>query len=205
MTDVLGRTFTAREPVRRIVSLSPAVTEILFAIGAGQNIVGVTQYCNYPQQAISLPKVGEFSGITINLESIVRLRPDVVILSGFMHERLIPLLERLSISVFAVEPKNFEEVYQTIETLGKLTAKVREANIVINNMKEKIRRAEAMRGNRDRPGIFWELSDEPLITTGASTFISEAIYLAGGRNIFADNPADWIVVNNEQILIRNPA
>jgi iron complex transport system substrate-binding protein len=139
------------------------------------------------------------------METIARLKPDLVILSGFMHERLIPLLERLSIPAFAVEPRNFEEVYQTIETIGGLTGNPQGALGVIRGMKEKIRQAEARRGNRERPGIFWELSDEPLITAGGNTFISEAIQLAGGRNVFADLPEQWPTVNTEQVLLKSPA
>lgn len=205
MKDSLGRTITLKEVPRRMVSLSPGVTEILFAIGGGEQVVGITQYCNYPPEAQSRTRVGGFSGITVNMETIARLKPDLVILSGFMHERLIPLLERLSIPAFAVEPRNFEEVYQTIETIGGLTGNPQGALGVIRGMKEKIRQAEARRGNRERPGIFWELSDEPLITAGGNTFISEAIQLAGGRNVFADLPEQWPTVNTEQVLLKSPA
>jgi iron complex transport system substrate-binding protein len=187
------------------VSLSPGITEILFAVSAGDQVAGVTQYCNYPPEAQSRSKVGGFSGATVNIESIVRLQPDLVILSSFMHERLIPLLERLSIPIFAVEPQNFTEVYQTIEQIGKLTGKSQKSGEVIAGMKEKIRRAEARRGNRERPGVFWELSDEPLITAGGNTFISEAIYLAGGLNVFADLKEQWPAINTEQVLLRSPA
>ncbi|MDR2534447.1 MAG: cobalamin-binding protein [Treponema sp.] len=204
LKDVLGRTLILNEPPRRVVSLSPGITEILFAIGAGNQVVGITQYCNYPPEAQSRTKVGGFSGSTVNIEHIARLKPDMVLLSGFMHERLIPLLERLSIPVFALEPQNFEEVYRTIEDIGRLTGNLRSAGTVITGMQEKIRQAEARRGNRERPGVFWELSDEPLITAGGNTFISEAIYLAGGRNVFADLQEQWPTVNTEQVLLKSP-
>ncbi|MDR0567588.1 MAG: ABC transporter substrate-binding protein [Spirochaetaceae bacterium] len=205
LKDILGRTLTLKTQPQRIVSLSPGITEILFAVSAGDQVAGVTQYCNYPAEAQSRTKVGGFSGATVNLESVARLKPDLVLLSGYMHERLIPLLERLSIPVFAVEPQNFAEVYQTIETIGKLTGKSRNASAVTAEMREKIRRAESFRGNRDRPGVFWELSDEPLITAGGNTFISEAIHLAGGRNVFADLKEQWPSINTEQVLLRSPA
>jgi iron complex transport system substrate-binding protein len=205
MKDSLGRTLTLKEPPQRVVSLSPGVTEILFAIGGGEQVVGITQYCNYPPEAQSRTRVGGFSGITVNIESIARLKPDMVILSGFMHERIIPLLERLSIPIFAVEPQNFEEVYQTIEIIGRLTGNLQGASGVVSGMRAKIRQAEARRGNRERPGVFWELSDEPLITAGGNTFISEAIQLAGGRNVFADLREQWPGVNNEQVLLKGPA
>lgn len=202
--DVLGRPITLQAPPQRVVSLSPGVTEILFAIGAGDQVLGVTEYCNYPPEAASRTKVGGFSGITVNIETIARLKPDMVIISAFMHGRLITLLERLSIPFFAVEPKNFKEVYQTIETLGILTGNVREAQEVIGGMQEKIRQVEERRGNRESPRVFWELSDEPLISAGGKTFISEAIRLGGGKNIFEDINEEWPMVSTEQVVRRKP-
>jgi iron complex transport system substrate-binding protein len=203
--DVLGRTLVLAAPPRRIVSLSPAVTEILFAVGAGNQVVGVTEYCNYPPEAASRPRVGGFSGITVNIEGLAALRPDLVILSGDMHGRIITLLDRLSIRNFAVEPRNFSEVYQTIQTLGDLTGNGEQAREVIALMREKIRRAGALRGGGERPGVFWELTDEPLMTAGGNTFISEALRLGGGRNVFEDLSESWPVINTEEVLLRRPA
>ncbi|MDR3343467.1 MAG: ABC transporter substrate-binding protein, partial [Treponema sp.] len=205
LTDILGRPLTLKAPPRRIVSLSPAITEILFAIGAGEQVVGVTQYCNYPAEAQSRTTVGGFSGATVSVEQIAVLKPDVVFLSGFMHERIITLLERLSIPTFAVEPRNFDGVYQTIATLGRLTGHDREAGEVVTVMQAKINRAGERSKGRERPGVFWELIDEPLITAGGNTFINEAIRLGGGRNIFEDLTEEYPVVNTEQVLLRRPA
>ncbi|MDR3115407.1 MAG: ABC transporter substrate-binding protein [Treponema sp.] len=202
--DGLGRPVTLQRPPQRIVSLSPGVTEILFAIGAGDQVLGVTEYCNYPPEAASRTKVGGFSGITVNLETIARLKPDMVIISAFMHGRLITLLERLSLPFFAVEPRNFKEVYQTIETLGSLTGNLRGAKEVLEGMQEKIRRVTERRGNREPPRVFWELSDEPLISAGGKTFISEAIRLGGGMNIFEDLNEEWPMVSTEQVVRRKP-
>ncbi|MDR0629228.1 MAG: ABC transporter substrate-binding protein [Treponema sp.] len=204
LKDVSGRPVTLQAPPQRVVSLSPGVTEILFAIGAGDQVLGVTEYCNYPPEAASRTKVGGFSGITVNIETIARLKPDMVIISAFMHGRLITLLERLSIPFFAVEPKNFTEVYQTIETLGILTGNVRGAQEVIGLMQEKIRRTAERRGNRESPRVFWELSDEPLMSAGGKTFISEAIRLGGGKNIFEDLNEEWPMVSTEQVIRRKP-
>jgi iron complex transport system substrate-binding protein len=187
------------------VSLSPSVTEILFAIGAGGRIAGVTSYCDYPPEAALLPKIGGFSGATVSVERIAALRPDLVILSGDMHDRIIPLLDRLSIRNFAVEPRNFSEVYQTIETLGTLTGNGEKAREVTAAMRAKISRAREWQGDGEPPGVFWELFDDPLMTAGGNTFISEAISLGGGRNIFADRPESWPTVSTEEVLRRQPA
>ncbi|MDR2392679.1 MAG: cobalamin-binding protein [Treponema sp.] len=204
LKDVLGRSITLQTPPRGMVSLSPGVTEILFAIDAGDQVLGVTEYCNYPPEAASRTKVGGFSGITVNIETIARLKPDMVIISAFMHSRIIPLLERISIPFFAVEPTNFKEVYQTIETLGILTGNAQRAREVIGGMQEKIRLVAVRWGNREPPQVFWELSDEPLITAGGKTFISEAIRLGGGRNIFEDLNEEWPIVSTEQVVRRKP-
>jgi iron complex transport system substrate-binding protein len=203
--DVLGRSLTLTAPPRRIVSLSPAVTEILFALGAGSQVVGVTEYCDYPPETAPIPKVGGFSGAAVSTERIAALRPDLVILSGDMHGRIITLLDRLSIGNFAVEPRNFSEVYRTIQTLGTLTGKEEKAREVIALMGEKISRAEARWKGRERPGVFWELTDEPLMTAGGNTFISEAISLGGGRNVFEDLSELWPLVSTEAVLLRKPA
>jgi iron complex transport system substrate-binding protein len=204
-TDALGRSVTVSARPQRIVSLVPAATEILFAVGAGNQVAGVTEYCNYPPETAAKTKVGGFSGITVNIEQLVMIKPDLVILSADMHQRIIELLDGLSIRSFAVEPRNFTEVYQTITTIGALTGNASGARQTIDGMRAKIARAEARRRGRASPAVFWELSSEPLMSAGGNTFISEALTLAGGRNIFAELPEQWPTVSVEQIIIRRPA
>jgi iron complex transport system substrate-binding protein len=204
LEDVLGRTVTLAEAPRRIVSLSPGVTEILFAIGAGDQVAGVTEFCSYPPQAGTKTRVGGFSGITVNLEQLAALKPDLVILSGEMHQRIITLLDRLGIPSFGVEPRNFQEVYGTIETLGVLTGNVPGARETVAEMRTKIDRAQTRRDGRERPLVFWELSDDPLMSIGGGTFINEAIDLSGGKNIFGELQERWPMVSTEQVLLRKP-
>jgi iron complex transport system substrate-binding protein len=202
LTDALGRNVELKSAARRVVSLSPGVTEILFAIGAGGYVAGRTAYCDYPAAAASVPVVGGFSGATVSVEQIAMLKPDLAIVSADMHQRLIPLLEGLGIAVFTVEPRNFEEVYATIGTVGTLTGCEENAAAVVQAMKSKIARVEA-RGQRART-VFWELTATPLMTTGGDTFVNEAIKKAGGRNIFENEKSGWIQVSFEQVLLRNP-
>jgi iron complex transport system substrate-binding protein len=194
----------ASETVRRVVSLSPGVTEILFALGAGDLVVGVTQYCDYPPEARTRTKVGGFSGAQISVERIATLKPDLVILSEDMHFRIKAMLEELGIKTLAVEPRNFDEVYQVIEEIGKICGYEEGAAELIGVMKEKVRRAGEWFAGRERPVVYWELSPEPLISVGGRTFINEAIRLGGGRNIFEDLAQDYPEVSAEQILLRRP-
>jgi len=186
------------------VSLSPAVTEILFAIGAGDQVVGVTQYCDYPPEASTRVSVGGFSGATVSVEQIRALEPDLVILSADMHARIAALLDNLNIPSFAVEPRNLSQVYEVIALAGEITSRAAAAEEVITGMKGKIAAVEKRVQGRPRPGVFWILSEEPLMTAGKETFVSEAIELGGGRNIFDDVREQWPMVSPEQVLIRKP-
>jgi iron complex transport system substrate-binding protein len=204
-TDVLGRRLAAEGAFRRIVSLSPGVTEILFALGAGGQTLGITQYCDWPPEAQGLTRVGGFSGATVSTDQIAALRPDLVILSGEMHGRIIGLLDSLGIPSFAVEPRNFAGVYETIAVIGELCGRGEEAAAVVNEMKAKIAgAAEKFRG-REKPAVFWLLGEDPLMSVGGRTFVSEALSLGGGRNIFEELDEQWPLVSAEQVLLRRPA
>ena len=195
---------TVSEKIRRVVSLSPGVTEILFALGAGDLVAAVTQYCDYPPEAQTRTKVGGFSGAQISVERIAVLKPDLVILSEDMHFRIKAMLNDLGIKTLAVEPRNFDDVYTVINEIGTICGYEEGAAELIGLMQEKISRAGERIAGRERPPVYWELSPEPLLSVGGRTFISEAIRLGGGRNIFEDLAQDYPAVSVEQILLRRP-
>jgi iron complex transport system substrate-binding protein len=204
LLDAMGRDYVLEKPASRIVSLCPGVTEILFAIGAGDLAVGITDYCDYPEEAQTLARVGGFSGASVSVERIALLRPDLVILSADMHFRIAELLDALDINYFAVEPRNFEDVFNTISVIGDLTGRNEGAAEVIDGMKEKLDRAGKRFSAGKRPSVFWALSTDPLMSTGRGTFLNEAIQLGGGRNIFSDIEGDWPLVSLEEVLLRKP-
>ena len=204
VTDALGRRYVQNEIPRRIVSLSPAITEILFAVGAGEQVVGVTQYCDYPPEARTRVSVGGFSGATVSVEQIRALEPDLVILSADMHARIVSLLDELNIPSLAVEPRNFSQVYDVIALIGKITGRAGGAEEVVADMKDTITRVEERIKGREQPGVFWILGEDPLMTVGPGTFVSEAIKLGGGKNIFDDVREQWPLVSPEQVLTRKP-
>ncbi|GHU24901.1 ABC transporter substrate-binding protein [Spirochaetia bacterium] len=200
--DAWGRVIDLQKPAERIVSLSPSVTEMLFAIGAGKKVVGRTEYCTYPAEAQMVPAVGGFSGATINVERILLLKPDLVILSGDMHERINRILEQVGIRTCAVEPRTIDEVMQTISLIGILTGTEAGASHVIATMQEKFRRASVRVSSR--PRVLWILFPDPLMTVGGSSFVNEVLNRAGAENIFGDMLEAWPVVSVEQVAIRGP-
>jgi iron complex transport system substrate-binding protein len=204
LTDALGRTFSSPAAAGRIVSLAPAVTEILFAIGAGDRVVGVTAWCDYPPEALERTKVGGFSGIQVSIEQIAALKPDLVILSADMHGRVAGLLEGLSIPSFAVEPRSFDDLYRTVAILGRLTGCGEGAAETVRTMKDKIALAAGKTAAAPQPLVYWELSGEPLISVGGGSFLNEVISLGGGTNIFGELDQDWPPVSAEHVLIRRP-
>ena len=203
-TDSLGRTVSLDKPALRVVSLSPSATEILFALGAADSVMGVTDYCNYPPEAVAKPKVGGFSGKTISIEQIVAMRPDLVIVAGGMHEKVMGMLATVGIKSFAAEPVTITEIYANIRAIGLLIGKDANADKVVLAMRTRIDTVGAKVSAAKKPTVFWELWDDPLMSAGGPTFINEAIRLAGGTNVFADMKEQWPMVSLEEILVRNP-
>jgi iron complex transport system substrate-binding protein len=207
ITDDLGRQVTLESRPQRIVSLLPSNTEILFAVGAGEQVVGVTSYCNYPPEAASRPQIGGITTQSISSEAVVALEPDLVLASGAQQE-LIPVLMDAGLTVVALEPARLADIYANLQLVGQLTGHPQEAEAIVADMR---RRAEAVQAKiaavpeSKRPTIFYEVWDEPLMTAGPQTFIGQLIELAGGRNIFAGVQEDWPQVSPEVIVQANPA
>ncbi len=182
----------------KIVSLSPAMTEILFALHAQNLLVGVTTFCDYPEQAKGIYKVGDFSNPS--LERIVGLKPDLVIVNLPEQLRTKNQLERLQIKTFISSPKSLADMYREIAEIGKIVNKESVAESLINAMKTQIKPSEG--GAQKR--VYIELSPRPIVTIGRYTFLNEMLELAGGVNIFSDLKKDYPVVSQEEIIKRNP-
>lgn len=207
LTDGLGREITLDSAPERIISLSPSNTEILFAVGAGKLVVGNTKYCDYPMEAQNLPKIGGFSGKSISVETIISLKPDLVLANDSGQESVIEALEQANVKVIAVKAASFDDVYANLETVGKITGHDTEAAAVVTGMKarvETVTNLVAGISEENRPTIFWEVWDEPMMTAGPETYIGQLISMAGGINIFADLQEDYPQVSPEEIIKRNP-
>jgi len=208
VTDGLGREVTIAAVPSRIVSLAPSNTEILFAVGAGSQVVGVTKYCNYPAEAQSREQIGGFSAKTISVEKIVALKPDVVVAGDESQQPVIDALVQLNIPVIALKAGTFADVYRNIALVGQVTGHDEQARAVVAGMRQRVDAVAAKVAGIpqvERPTVFWEVFDEPLMTAGPSTFIGQMIDLAGGVNVFADITEEYPKISAEEVVRRNPA
>ena len=202
VVDDLGRLVNIKETPQRIISLSPSNTEILFALGLGEKVVGVTEYCNYPPEALDKEKVGGFS--TPEIEKIIALQPDLILADDIHKDEAIPALEEKGLTVFALMPGNLDGVLADIQMVGKITGKEKEAFELTTQMESMIEAITDKTENlQERPRVFYVTWHDPLKTSGSETFIHELIEKAGGVNIFQD-VTDHKAVDIELVIARNP-
>lgn len=202
-TDVLGRQVTLNGAPERIVPLAPSLTEILYFIGLGDRVVGVTNHCNYPKEAALKPKVGSY--VDLNVEKIIDLSPQLVIGTIDGNSRsLIDLLDQAGIKVYLVNPRNVMQAIETIEVLGEVCGVPERANDLsfalrkrVNVIKEKIK-------SRGRPKVFLEIHLKPIMTVNRNTFHHDLIRLAGGVNLFQDEPITYPRISLEEVIRREP-
>lgn len=208
LKDDLGREVRLAARPARIVSLAPSITEILFAVGAGEQVVGVTKYCNYPPEAAQGREiVGGFSAKSLSVEKIIGLKPDLVIAGGATHKPVSEALEAAGVPVFNFEPKDLAGVYANILAAGALTGHGPQAEKVVADMKARVQKVAAAAADipQDRRvKVFYEVWDEPLMTAGPTTFIGQIIELAAGVNIFADVKEQYPTVSSEAVVARKP-
>ncbi len=205
VTDDFGRNVTLNGVPARIISLSPSNTEILFAIGAGDRVVGVTEYCNYPPAAKTRPKVGGVS--TVSIEKVVALNPDIVIGCSINGKDTFERLEELGIPILGLNPKNISGILADIKLVGRVTGEERNATdlvAAIDSRLDAIRaKARAMRGSQQAaaPTVFYDIGG--FYTAGNDTFVNEIIETAGGRNIAADKTG-YFQMSIEELIAKNP-
>lgn len=200
ITDFKGRSIVLDKVPERIVSLSPSNTEILFALGAGDRVVGVTSYCDYPEEAKKIEQVGTFEGP--NMELIKKVQPDVV-LAGYIQEEAVKALEDMGITVIVTEAESFEGIYQSIGNIGKITGTEAKAEEIVAGMKSKIADIEAKTKDMKKPTVFYVVWADPLTTAGSKTFINDVIKAAGGINV-AEKVESWAKYSAEELVKDNP-
>ncbi len=206
-TDALGNEIVLTETPQRIISLAPSITEILFEIGAGGQVVGRTDYCDYPEEVKDLPSIGGFSAESISLETIISLEPDLVIGGSIYQAEVIKALTDSGIPAFVSQPANLAEIKDSLALIGQITGHVDEAQASADEMQSRIdavTKAVSAVPADQRPTVFYEVWHEPLMSANGSTVVGELIDLAGGVNIFADLPDEYPTVSVEQIVEVDP-
>lgn len=203
VVDQAGRTLTLPASPRRIVSLVPSVTELLYAIGAQDALVGVTDFCDYPAEARRKPHVGDM--ISPNLETLVTLKPDLVVATrSGNREEIFDQLTRLGIPVYLVDPITVGDVLRLVSELGQLTGHRDGAVAVEKDLGRRIAAVRERVAGRPHPRVLYVLWPEPLIVPGKGSLVTELIALAGGASVTADQGQGYPRMSLEAAVGRAP-
>ncbi len=203
LPDDLNRTVSLLSPPKRIVSLAPSITETLFAIGAGDAVVGVTDYCNYPPEAKTKQRVGGV--VNPSIETIVSLKPDLIVLSmeGNVREDFRKLTS-FGIPVFVTNPRTLQGINNSIEQLGMLTGRKANADKLIQSLHVRTDSIKAIVAKEKKQTVLVFVSLQPIIVVGQNTFFSELIELAGGVNVVKHGASTYPTYSREAVLKSNP-
>ena len=188
----------------RIVSLSPAATEILCAVGAFSQIAARTDFCDYPENVQTLPSIGGFDGKTLSIEKIISYRPDLVYATYGMHDYLVGTLRSYGIQVYISDAQVVKAVITEIGDIGSITGHKAEADAVRNHITSVLAAVRAKTQAAAVPSVYWEVWNSPYMSAGKDSFMNDLVVEAGGRNIFADIGQAYPVVSEESIIARKP-
>jgi iron complex transport system substrate-binding protein len=203
--DARGVTVRLQAAPRRIVSLAPAVTEILFAVGAGPRVVGVTAYCDYPPEAKRLPRIGD---LNVSIEKVLSRKPDLVIGDVEANRKALASLEGLAPlrdRVFAIRSRNFADIFEAVRSVGQITDTRDQAARTIAAMRRTLAAIRlSLTKNRSLPRTVFLVQEDPLWVAGAGTFVDDMITAAGGQNVGRRAGAGYRALNLERLIALNP-
>jgi iron complex transport system substrate-binding protein len=207
LVDSLGREVVLDGPAQAIISLAPSNTELLFAVGAGDQVIAREDFSNYPEAVLELPSIGNTQ--EQNLEEIVRLQPDLVLAADVNAPEHIKAIENLGITVFSLaNPSDLEGLYENMRIVAKLTGHEAETEIWIENARQRVTTImETLQQAETTPTVFYELdSTDPTKpwTSGAGTFIDTLITMAGGQNIASGMNTAWAQFSQEELILQDP-
>jgi cobalamin transport system substrate-binding protein len=203
--DDRGKEIEFKEKPHRIVSLVPTETELLFSLGLEKEIVGVTNYCDYPEAARHKEKVGGFADV--DFEKISSLKPDLIVAFGTVQLPLVEKLEKRGLRVFWIYPHTVNEILDSIEKVGQITGTTREAKQVCGSVAKELNALHEALGtiaDEKRPTVLRVMGIDPPATIGAESFQSDIFYLAGGKNAFGDVKKDFFQLDAQELAKRNP-
>ncbi|NMM27276.1 MAG: cobalamin-binding protein [Glaciimonas sp.] len=201
--DDAGKTVTLQKPAQRVVTLAPHVTEMVFAAGGGERIVGTVSYSDFPAAAKSIPQVGD--NRQIDMERVIALKPDLIVV--WLHgnaERQITQLRTLGIPLFYSEPHKLNDIADNILRIGQLLGTDQTAQAAAAELRQKLAKLKAQYRSRPPVRMFYQVWDKPLYTLNGQHILSDAMRLCGGENIFADMTVTAPNVSIEAVLQENP-
>ena len=199
--DPVGNMVRLASAPQRIISLSPAHTEILYALGLGERVVGVTIYCDYPPEVGAKPKVGAYT--TIDLAKVMEQRPDLVLAIPDQMAEAVPAIQAEGIPVYVAQPVTVGDTLETILTVGHMTGREGEAQALVSAMHDRIESLQARLASGQRPRVFWEASPA-LISPGPGTLLYDVIETAGGESITRGVEAPWVQLDPAVVAELDP-
>ncbi|WP_373924703.1 cobalamin-binding protein [Duganella sp. CY15W] len=198
-----GNPVTLQKPARRVISMAPHVTELLFAAGGGERIVGAVTYSDYPEAAKKIPRVGD--NRQLDMERVIAMKPDLIVV--WMHsssERQLDMLRQLGIPLYHSEPPTLDAIPGSIARLGQLLGTEKVADAAADDLRQKLAALTARYARRSPVRLFYQVWDKPLYTLNGTHIVSDAIRVCGGENIFADLKMTAPVVSAEAVLQQDP-
>ncbi|NLY66137.1 MAG: ABC transporter substrate-binding protein [Tissierellia bacterium] len=200
ITDFLGREVTIEKEAERIISLAPSVTELLYALGVGDRLVGVTEYDDYPAEVVELPKVGGYEGA--NVEAIISQEPDLVLASNYSGREEMEAIESMGIPVIVLDAVNMNQTFESVRLLAQITGTEDQGKEIINEMQAQINEVKEKVEGLPRVDVYYLLMLDGNYTAGKGTFIDELISIAGGNNIVEEE--GWPQYSVEELVKKNP-
>lgn len=200
--DDLGQLVRLAAPATRIVSLAPHVTELLFAAGAGEQVVGTVEFSDYPPEAARIPRVGSYAALDI--ERILALRPTLVVGWQSGNGPVLERLRALGLTVYVTEPRRFEDVLRAIDDLGVLAGSAETAREETTGLRTRLAALQRRYAQAPAVSVFYQVWHQPLMTVGGSHLVTRMIETCGGRNVFAGVDALAPAVDIEAVLAAAP-
>ena len=203
ITDDLGRRVRLPEQVTSAVSLAPNLTEIAFAVGAGERLVGATSFCDYPEEAKRIRRIGDT--LAPNIENIIALKPQIVLVStASQMENFTKTLDAQGIAYFVTNPNSLDDIYQTIRQIGEIFRREEKAYQIVDELKKRVAGVEAGTGSAAGVKVFVQIDKNSLYTVGRGSFITDLISRAGGESVTKNIPTAYPKISKETALALNP-
>ena len=201
--DDFGDPIIVKSRPARVVSLNPATTDLIFALGAGNRLVGRTHWDVYPPEAVKVPDLG--SGIRPNVEAVLGARPDLVILYASKDNKAAAsALRTAGVNTLSLKIDHIQDFYRAAKTIGRLLGDSARGAIISDSVEKTLRRVRSETSSLPRPTVFWHIWDAPLITIGKGSYMNELVEIAGGTNVYGDVAETSPTVSIEDVIKRNP-